>query len=146
MGQDVVAYPTLWQEGSLCAVYDVVEQRSQSVCHNTGCQLVVRIEQRDGSVAGWESSVKAFTLVEQRDAALCHVRGELFWAVWLKGFLEQSGEFWPQLFPKALKELVGQAVEAPNLAARQGAKGLGEVLKGDAAVASCALSLVLLVW
>jgi len=143
MGQDVVAYSTLWQEGSLCAVDDVVEQRSQSVCQNTGCQLVVRIEQRDGSVAGWESSVKAFPLVEQRDAALCHVRGKLSWAVWLKGFLEHSGELWPQLFPEALIEFVGQAVKAWSFTARQGAKSLGEVLKGDTAVSSCALSLVL---
>ncbi len=124
----------------------MVEQRSQSVCQNTGCELVVRVEQRDGPVAGWESSVKAFALVEQRDAALCHVWGELSWAVWLKGFLEHSGELWPQLFPEALVELVGQAVEAWSFAARQGAEGLGEVLKGDAAVSSCALSLLLLCW
>ena len=88
-------------------------------------------------VAGWESSVKAFALVEQRDAALCHVWRQLSWAIWLEGILEHSGELWPQLLPEALVELVWQAIWC--LAPRQGAEGLSEVLERS-------LSLLLLCW
>ncbi len=113
---------------------------------DTGCELVVRVEQRDGPVAGWESSVKAFALVEQRDAALCHVWRQLSWAIWLEGSLEHSGELWAQLLPEALVELVWQAIKAWCLAPRQGAEGLSEVLERNAAISSCSLSLLLLCW
>ena len=46
----------------------MVEQRSQSAGDDTGCELVVRVEQRDGPVAGWLRSVCPLALVEQGDS------------------------------------------------------------------------------
>ena len=66
---------------------------------------------------------------------------ELSRTAWLEGFLKHFGELWSQLVPEALVELVWQAVKAWSLATRQGGEGLGEVLKGYAAVCSCSLSL-----
>ena len=54
----------------LRAVHRVAKQRPESVCEYSGCELVVRVEQRDGPVAGREGFVEAFAFAEQRDAAL----------------------------------------------------------------------------
>ena len=81
----------------------MVEQRSQSAGDDTGCELVVRVEQRDGPVAGWLRSVCPFALVEQGDSALGHVRWQRGCAR-LEGLAEHGGELWAKLIPEALVE------------------------------------------
>ena len=105
-----------------------------------------------GILATWDEPATqtrfrhSLSLIEQRDAALCHVWRQLSWAIWLEGSLEHSGELWAQLLPEALVELVWQAIKAWCLAPRQGAEGLSEVLERNAAISSCSLSLLLLCW
>ena len=119
----------------------MVEQRSQSAGDDTGCELVVRVEQRDGPVAGWLCSVSPLALVEQGDSALGYVGWQGSCAR-LEGLAEHGGELWAELVPEALVELIWQAVKAGRLATRQGLERLGEILQADAAIAGCALSLL----
>ena len=79
----------------------MVEQRSQSAGDDTGCELVVRVEQRDGPVAGWLRSVCPLALVEQGDLALGHVRWQRGCAR-LEGLAEHGGELRAKLIPEAL--------------------------------------------
>ena len=70
VGQHVVPYPAIWQEGCLRGVHDLAEQRAHPAGYGTGCELVVRVEQRDGPVAGWRCAICPLALVEQGDAPL----------------------------------------------------------------------------
>ena len=83
----------------------MVEQRPQSAGDDTGCELVVRVEQRDGPVAGWLRSVCPLALVEQGDPALGHVRWQSGCAR-LEGLAEHGGELWAKLAPEARTYLV----------------------------------------
>ena len=123
----------------------MVEQRSQSAGDDTGCWLVVRVEQRDGPVAGWLHSVCPPALVEQGDSSLGHVSWQRGCA-WLEGLAEHGGELWAILAPEALVEFIWQAAKAWRLTKRQALERLGELLQANAAVACCILSLLSMLW
>jgi hypothetical protein len=64
----IVADPAAKQEASLGGIDDIVEDRSQPGCDGASGHLLVRLEQRDGPVAGWLRPGASFTLVQNDNA------------------------------------------------------------------------------
>ena len=68
--QHIVADPAVREEGCLRGVDDPAEERAHAAGYGASCELVVRVEQRDGPVAGGRSAVGPPPLVEEGDSAV----------------------------------------------------------------------------
>ena len=80
----------------------MVQEWPQPYGDDTGCELVVHVEQRDGQVAGWLCFVYPLALIEQGDAALGYVGWQGSWTTRLEALAEHGSFLRVELGPKAL--------------------------------------------
>ena len=70
MGKHVVPNPALGKKAGLCGVRNVVQHCPSSAGKRACGELVVRVQQRDGQIAGWGLPVRPLALVQEGVEAL----------------------------------------------------------------------------
>ena len=134
VGEHVVPHPAFGQEACLSRVHHLVEDGSKSAGNRPRRQLVVRVQQRDGPVAGWRLSVCPFPFEEEGDAPLEQRRRQRWAGLAGEGVLEHCCELLANGGPEALVELVRYAIQAWCLAARHAPEGILQLCDRYAAV------------